>query len=89
MPDHDHPPWCHQRRCTANAPPVNGHPTAMHRSAPEASGLTEAYLVQTPAAAVPSVQVCRDGARVTLPIGEAQGLAPAVGDLLRQAGVGP
>lgn len=87
MPDPDHPPWCHPGRCTAAAAPVNGHPTATHRSAPEPSGLTELYLVQTPAAKTPQVQVCRGGDRVTLPIGEAQGLTPAVADLLFQAGV--
>lgn len=83
----DHPPWCSPRRCTADRPAINGHPTATHRSAPEPSGLTEVYLVQTPAGVVPQVQFCREGERTTLPISEAQGLAPAIGDLLRQAGV--
>jgi hypothetical protein len=87
MSDLDHPPWCHRRRCTATAAPVNGHALAMHRSAPEPSGLTEAYLVQTPAADTPSVRLWRNGERLTLPISEAQGLPFALADLLRQAGV--
>lgn len=89
MPDHDHPPWCSPRRCTATVPPINGHHVATHRSVPQASGLTEIYLVQTPAAAGPSVQLCRGGDRMTLPFCEAQSLGPAVGDLFRQAGIDP
>jgi hypothetical protein len=88
MPDPDHPRWCSRRRCTAEAPPVNGHAIAAHRSAPEASGLTELYLVQSPAAQVPSIEVARLGTSMTVPLLEAGGYGEAVADLFRAAGVG-
>lgn len=88
MPDRDHPDWCSMRRCTAMSPPLNGHQLGVHRSVPEASGATELYLVQTPGAAVPAVELARAGRTFTVPLLEAQSLAPAVDDLLRQAGVG-
>ncbi|GGM52180.1 hypothetical protein ACFFX1_55685 [Dactylosporangium sucinum] len=88
MSDEPHPAWCSPRRCTAAVPPVNGHTLAAHRSVPEASGLTEAYLVQGPAAGAPSVEVVRSGRSVVLPLLEAEGLPAAIADLLGRAGVG-
>ncbi len=84
-----HPPWCSQRRCTAGTRPVNGHAGGMDRSAPEAAGLTEVYLTQTPEAGSPSVEITRSGRSVPLPLLEAKGLPDALGDLLRQTGVAP
>lgn len=89
MAELDHPAWCSRRRCTAAAEPVNGHEVATHRSAPEASGQTELYLVQSPRTNLPSVELVRDGRTVRLPLGETAGLAPALTDLLRAAGVRP
>lgn len=88
MPDLEHPPWCSPRRCTAAVPPVNGHAIATHRSAPEASGLTEVYLVQSPDARLPSVEFTRPTARpFPLPLSEAGGIPEALRDLLAKAGV--
>ena len=82
------PPWCSKRRCTAAVAPVNGHGVGVHRSRPEAAGLTETYLVQTPGATAPSVEVSRSGSTVRLPLLEALSLGAAVDDLAAQAGVG-
>jgi hypothetical protein len=78
------PPWCSKRRCTAASAPVNGHSVGTHRSRPEAAGLTEVYLVQTPAAPIPSVELVRSGRAVM----EAGSVGAAIDDLLAQAGVG-
>lgn len=88
MPEVPHPKWCSERRCTADSAPLNGHATGTHRSAPEASGLTEVYLVQTPASEVPSVELARSGRSVVLPLVEAMSLGAAVDDLALHAGVG-
>lgn len=87
--DEDHPSWCSPRRCTADRPAVNGHEVGVHRSAPEASGQTKTYLVQSPAARTPSVELARAGRTVRLPLNETAGLGPALTDLLRAAGVRP
>lgn len=87
MPDFDHPAWCSPRRCTAAVPPVDGYAVAVHRSKPQAAGLTEFCLVQSPRGYGPQVEVSRDGRTVLLPLGEAGGAGPAVEDLLRLAGV--
>lgn len=87
MSDPDHPAWCSRRRCTAAAPPVDGYAIATHRSSPQTAGLTEIYLVQSPRAYGPSVEVARDGRTVLLPLAEASGVGSALGDLLRLAGV--
>jgi hypothetical protein len=84
----DHPVWCSLRRCTAEVPAVNGHHVATHRSAPEASGLTEMYLVQSPSARVPSVELAREGCKLVLPLSEASGLGEAYADLRRATGAG-
>jgi hypothetical protein len=83
----DHPSWCSPQRCTASVAPVDGYAIGTHRSAPQAAGLAELYLVQSPRAALPSVEVVRDGRTVRLPLNETAGLAPALADLLRLAGV--
>lgn len=66
---------------------MHGHEIATHRSAPEASGQTELYLVQSPQAPIPSIEVTRHGVRLALPLEEAGGLAEAVADSRRLAGV--
>jgi hypothetical protein len=66
---------------------VDGYVVASHRSAPQATGLTEVYLVQSPRGHGPSLEFARDGRTVVLPLPEAGGLGPAVEDLLRLAGV--
>jgi len=87
--DNGHPPWCSPRRCTANAAPVSGHGIGVHRSSPSGAGLTETYLVQTPGADRPSVEVARLGCAVRLPLTEGRTLGDAVTELLLQAGVAP
>jgi hypothetical protein len=46
------------------------------------------YLVQTPAARIPSVELVRSGRSVTLPVLEAGSVGAAIDDLLAEAGVG-
>lgn len=67
---------------------MNGHSGGVHRSTPSGVGLTETYLVQTPGADRPSVEVARDGYAVRMPLTEGQALGDAVAELLQQAGLG-
>ncbi len=83
------PPWCSRPRCTAEAGPVNGHGIGVHRSTPSGAGLTETYLVQTPGADRPSVEVARSGASVRMPLPEGGALGDAIALLLEQAGLRP
>lgn len=77
----DHPAWCVGTGCDA-------HPDGTHHSVPQLVGLTSLRLAQVPGARVPSVEVRRGDAVLTLPLVEAQSLAAAVDDLLHAAGVG-
>lgn len=66
--------------------PVNGHNVGAHRSAPEASGLTEVYVTQTPEGP-PAVEFERQGRSMLLPSTEARWLGAAVGELFRRTGL--
>ncbi|WP_238019788.1 hypothetical protein KZZ52_43775 [Dactylosporangium sp. AC04546] len=83
----DHPDWCLGTACTADRPPFNAHAVGAHRSRPEVVGITVLRLAQQPGALSPWVEIRRGTDHMTLPLLEAERLAPAVDDLLFQAGL--
>ncbi|GGM67382.1 hypothetical protein ACFFX1_21685 [Dactylosporangium sucinum] len=85
----DHPDWCVGAACTADRQPFNAHAVGAHRSRPEVVGITVLRLAQPPGALSPWVEIRRGSDRVTVPLLEAERLAPAVDDLLVQAGLRP
>lgn len=86
MDEPDHPAWCSPRRCTATAAPFNGAQVGTHRSAPEASGITEVYVVQSPEGPL-AVELSRAGRTLTMSKTEAGSLGAAMEDLFVRTGL--
>lgn len=83
----DHPAWRVSAFCNAGRPPFNGHTVGAHRSGVTPVGLLQVRLRQAPGERVPSLEFRRGDAVLVVPPGETAGLAPAMADLLRAAGV--
>jgi hypothetical protein len=83
-----HPQWCIPAFCTIERPPVNGFQVGMHRSAPSTVDALVLRLVQPVGARVPRLELRFGDERLAVPLVVAQSLAPAVDDLLAEAGVG-
>ncbi len=83
-----HPPWCIPAHCNIDRPPVNGFQVGMHRSAAVAVDALVLRLVQPVGARVPRLEFRFGDGRLAVPLVLAQSLAPAIDDLLAEAGVG-
>ncbi len=83
-----HPQWCVPAFCTIDRPPVNGFQVGMHRSTPVTVDALVLRLVQPVGARVPRLEFRFGDERLAVPLVVAQSIAPALDDLLAEAGVG-